>query len=231
MIVRVGRNKVSTKRNDYLYEEIFEAKRELQKKNLNIVLLEEEFYTECLTIPSCRKKYIDDIVESEVINKFKEKDDILYNYSIVQRDKESTKILINYIDSKNINCLKPLKKILKINSVYPIQMLAGKKIKRKFKKDIFIAIFPFEDILYGFTYYKKLILGTTLIRKNDSFEKMKDKIFSLLTISKDIVEKLNKEIPDEIYFFKDSSDFNKIHINCIDEELKKIWSECYELQI
>ncbi|NME63171.1 hypothetical protein HF846_00990 [Clostridium cadaveris] len=231
MKVIIDRNRISTKRNHYLHEEILEAKKELQKKNLNVVLLEEEFYIECLTIPKCRKKYIDAVVQSEVNNKFKEKDDILYNYSIVYKGKENIKILINYIDSKNINCLKHLKKVLKISSVYPVQILESKKIKRKLRKNIFVAIFPYEDVLYGFTYYKKLILGTIIIRKDDSFEKTKDKIIELMTLSNDIIKQLNKEIPNEIYFFKDSINFIKINVNSIYNELKKIWSECYELQV
>lgn len=229
--VIINKNIVSTKRNRYLYEEIFEAKGELQKKNLNVVLLEEEFYIECVTIPRCRKRYIDSVVEIEVAKKFKEKDDILYNYSIVYKDKEKIKILINYIDSKNINCLRPLKKNLKINSVYPIQIIASKKIKRKVKKNIFIAVFPYEDILYGFTYYNNLILGTTLIRKDDTFEKIKDKLIALITLSKDIMRELNKDIPDEIYFFQMGEVTKKVTVNNIDEELKKIWGECYEIQI
>lgn len=229
--VLINKNMVSTKRNRYLYEEVFEAKRELQKKNLNVILLEEEFYIESLTIPRCRKKYIDSIVEMEVAKKFKEKDDILYNYSIVHKDKEKIKIIINYIDSKNINSLRPLKKILKINSVYPIQIIASKKIKRKVRKNIFIAVFHYKDIFYGFTYYNNLILGTTLIRKDDTFEKIKDKILGLMTLSKDIMTELNKEIPDEIYFFQSGERANRVNVNNIDEELKKIWSECYEIQI
>lgn len=231
MKVIINKNTVRTRRNRYLYEEIFEAKRELQKKNLNVVLLDEEFYIECVTIPRCRKRYIDSVIEIEVEKKFKEKDEILYNYSIVQKDKEKIKILINYIDSKSINCLRPLKKHLKINSIYPIQIIASKKIKRKVKKNTFIALFPYEDIIYGFTYYKNLVLGTTVIRKDYTFEKIKDKIIALITLSNDVMRELNKDVPDEIYFFQKGEGFIKVNVNNIDEGLKKFWGELYEIQI
>ena len=52
-----------------------------------------------------------------------------------------------------------------------------------------------------------------------------------MTLSKDIMTELNKEIPDEIYFFQSGERANRVNVNNIDEELKKIWSECYEIQI
>lgn len=231
MKIFIDKKGIIYKNNIYGYENTLELYKEFHKNTLQIVLLGEELHVQCLDIPNCKKRYLSSIVEHEVRENFNNWESILYNYSIVKRENQGFKILINYIYSENLKYIKLYSKSLKIQYVYPIQLMVTKKFNKINKNKVYTIIFKYKEIFYVCAYYKNLIIGTAIINKVEFKDKGFLKVEEFLDIVQEICCELKLDFSRYIYIYLQEEIIKKANQENLEEELNNFLEDCDEIQI
>ncbi len=231
MKIFIAKNGIIYKNNLYEYENTLELYKEFHKNTLQIILLEEELHVQCLDIPNCKKRYLSSIVENEVKENFKNWESILYNYSIVKKENQGFKILINYIYSENLRYIKLYSKSLKIQYVYPIQLIATKKFNKINRNKVYTILFKYNEIFYVCAYYKNLIIGTAIINKIELKNKGFLKVEKFLDIVQEMCYELELDFCRYIYIYLQEEIIKKANQENLEEELNNFLEDCDEIQI
>ncbi len=164
-------------------------------------MLQEEIYTLCINFPNLKGETLRKIVENELHFYFKEKNDILFDYSLLKKHRKEIILLLSCINTNKGNILEKYIKPAKSIAILPIQILFINYIKKlKLNKDC-ILIFQYASCIYviGCSEYKPLACN---VLKKDN--RNKENVLSAVSNIEDIYESnfsaFDINFPKNIYF-------------------------------
>lgn len=138
----------SRKRIDtFKYNQVLELSQKLKNKNIKVLLNREDIYTSALTLPLCSKDSLRELIDNEIRFYFK-KSEILYDYTLLKKEKQKQRILLSCINTDKYEAMKKAFELCKSIEVAPIQLEIVNYLKsKKLAKDAILVV-DMEGCLY-----------------------------------------------------------------------------------
>ena len=153
------------------------------RKKVNLILCGEELHTKIIELPKVSYSKLGTLIMDELIYYSTDVNKIIYNYHILKKNKETLSILINCINSEDIDEFKSI--ILEnkciLNKVTLIQHGMARYCRKLYKtQDFYITIFMYNSDLYMISCYTTYIVGNSIIRNFHGNEREFNKNFKYL---------------------------------------------------
>jgi hypothetical protein len=131
----------------------------LKYRNITVLIHGEEIYIENMIIPKVRKIYIYNLVEDRLREKFKDINNIMFSYEIVNSSRVKLDIRVMCINS---DCTHLIKKFtennIDINGIVPVQLYVLNKYKNKINSDNYIFVTEIRNLTYFIACSKDKVL-------------------------------------------------------------------------
>lgn len=157
----------------------------LKDKNLSIVINDEEVYTKLITIPKVPKERIYFIIKNELQYRFKNVNNIIFSYDIVQHKKDKLEVMVFCLNWNRSNLISRFaEEDIRIEKIVPVQFNVVDNYSKRIKEKEYGIIFLREKSLYliGCIEDKmitnKVVSGCSILQDNvfvDELEKFKIK--------------------------------------------------------
>ncbi|OAA83295.1 hypothetical protein [Clostridium ljungdahlii] len=133
----------------------------LKNKRLFILVHGEEIYVTVMKLPKLKSKLLYKVIRDELKNKFKNLDNIMFSYEIVQSSKHNVEVMVSCMNWNNMDIAKTCSDSgADIKQIVPIQFYMWSKYKSKIKDENYIFILNMNDIIYFMACYRdKIILN------------------------------------------------------------------------
>ncbi|MDP4143156.1 MAG: hypothetical protein Q8936_01560 [Bacillota bacterium] len=138
-------------------------KSDLKRKDLYIVLEQENIYTKNITIPQISRNLIYDLLEYELINSFNSIENIIYSYKVIKEDEENIEILIYYCSSDSLKFLRSMSSA-NIKHVSLIQFCAATYFSSRITDKKYILTIYFNKYMYLLYICEEKLLANKVIR-------------------------------------------------------------------
>lgn len=160
------------------------------KKNITIIMENEEIYIKYITIPKVNKYELEKIVRDELRFYYRTDEDITFSYSILKKNKTSMELEVFYINSNSLNTI-ALKNIKNIKSIYLIQFCYVKYVKDISKLSNYVIAFIYKQNIYFIFCEGGLIKYNYIFRNfNESAIQFETCLNYFMNLNKDIAENL-----------------------------------------
>ncbi len=138
----------------------------IKNRSLRVVLEGEEIYIKKIILPKSGRNCIDNLVRNELAFCFKNIDDMIFDYLVLEELNSTLEIVVFYINAFNCTFFKDCSASLKnLKSIKLIQFVILKYFKDKIKTDNYIFCFLYNDNLY-FILCNKNIIAANSVYKN-----------------------------------------------------------------
>lgn len=134
------------------------------KKNLTIIMENEEIYIKYITIPKINNEKIEKIVRDELRFYYRTDTDITFSYSILKKNKTSLDLIVFYINSNILNDI-DLNNTGNVKAIFLIQFCYAKYLKDISKYNKYIIAFIHNQRLY-FVFCEKGLIKCNYIFRN-----------------------------------------------------------------
>lgn len=184
---------VITKDNIYkLKENTLQSINLKDKKNfdkpLEILILEEDMYIETIDIPLCKIKTIEKIIYNHIKERFLNWQELLFDYSIINKSSKGYKIVFYCMDSKELSKLRCLNEKIKISNIRIFQHVIEEESNKLIKDQQYIIYTLFNKRFYIYFIFKGVIIsGVTFYKDKLTHKNIEEYALSI----KNIVTQLN----------------------------------------
>lgn len=148
----------------------------VKNKKLYIIIENEEIFIKSLTLPCVDKKRLYELIKDELSYYLGELDKILFDYSIICKNKKSMELLIFYISLPNISFIKNSMEMAAIKKINLIQFIYLNCYKGFLTKKDFYFIFKYKSVIYILLVINGFLRGNTKVNidylKNNTFDKI-----------------------------------------------------------
>lgn len=156
---------------------------DLKNKKLFILVHGEEIYVTVMKLPKLKSKVIYKFIREELKNKFKNIDNIMFSYEIIQSNKYNLEIIVFCMNWKNIDIAKTCSDSgADIKKIVPIQFYIWSKYKNMIKEQNYIFVLNVNEYTYLMACYKNRIMFNNVLRnlcKEEFLEDLEQFIFKL----------------------------------------------------
>lgn len=194
----------------------------IKKSNIDILIQGEGILSKEMIFDKRLKNNLHKAIDTELKYELNSKDNILFTYKIVHKDKKSIRVLVNCINNELVREFKVLyKNKNKINSIGCIQFFILKLLKKKIKGLNKIENYNCAFTYGEYSYYMGIHNGE--LRENEVLKCDMNYFKEYLFQNYDCIEKIN------YVYLKKQKGFNKISINEI-KKLKSFANEVLKLE-
>jgi hypothetical protein len=134
---------------------------DLKNKKMIILVHGEAIYVTVMKLPKLKSKLLYKVIRDELKNKFKNLDNIMFSYEIVQSSKYNLEVMVSCMNWHNMDIAKMCSDSgANIKQIVPIQFYMWSKYKNRIKDENYIFILNMNDITYFMACYRdKIILN------------------------------------------------------------------------
>ncbi|OAA92205.1 hypothetical protein [Clostridium coskatii] len=134
---------------------------DLKNKRLFILVHGEEIYVTVMKLPKLKSKLLYKVIRDELKNKFKNLDNIMFSYEIVQSSKYNLEVMVSCMNWHGMDIAKMCSDSgADIKQIVPIQFYMWAKYKNRIKDENYIFILNMNNIIYFMACYRdKIILN------------------------------------------------------------------------
>jgi hypothetical protein len=141
--------RVIYKSDSYRFEDLKDIYVDLKYKRAAVILEGEEITVKLLTFPKVKKEALNGLIKNELFYYFKDIDNIVFKYSIINEYNNKLDIHVYCIDKRKINLIENcLNSSTRIKGIYLIQFCIINYFRSKIKEKDYVFAFQYKDNLY-----------------------------------------------------------------------------------
>lgn len=164
-------------------------------KPLEILILEEDMYIETIDIPVCNIKTIEKIIYNHIKERFLNWDELLFDYSIINKSLTGYKIVFYCIDSKELSKLRCLNEKIRISNIKIFQHVIEEESNKLIKDHQYIICTLFNKRFYIYFIFKGVIIsGATFYKDKLTYKNIEEYVLSLKNTAAELNIKENINI-------------------------------------